>query len=171
MQQQTKTLFIIAGVIVLVLIGYVWYSSTKVPSSALPKTDTATKTTTEVKPRSDVTVKQAEVSDIGSSFKLPAGFPATIPVEQKSITESYSAYYQTHKATQYTISYGSFKTVAEKWDEYNNFMTQNGYTIPKETSIKSKGLISGTKGKENLSVVIITQNQKTVVHLTLLKQD
>ncbi len=170
MQQQTKTLLIIAGVIVIVLAGYVWYSNSKIETIvdwAQPNPPTAT----DLKPRSDVSVKQAETNDIGSSFKLPAGFPTTIPVEQKSITESYSAYYQANKATQYTVSYESLKSVSEKWDEYNTFMTQNGYTIPKETSIKSKGLISGTKDKDNLSVVIVTQNNKTVVHLTLLKQD
>ncbi|MFZ2048724.1 MAG: hypothetical protein WAV25_00240 [Minisyncoccia bacterium] len=169
MQQQTKTLLIIAGIIVLVLVGYVWYSSTNKSGATLPNTSTTAKTE-EVKPRSDVTVKQAEVTDTGKSLKLPAGFPTTIPVETMNVTESYSAFYQTHNSTQYTVTYTSTATIASKWDEYEAFMSKNGYTINKATSIKSKGIISGTKTGESLLVVINAQGGKTLVHITLLKQ-
>lgn len=172
MPQQTKTLLIIAGVIVLVLIGYVWYSNSKIETivDLANPTNTTNQTAADLKPRSDVTVKQAEATDIGKSLKLPTGFPSIIPVETMNVTESYSAFYQTHNSTQYTVTYTSTATIATKWDEYEAFMTKNGYTINKTTSIKSKGIVSGTKTGESLLVVINAQEGKTIVHITLLKQ-
>ena len=170
MQQQTKTLFATAVVIIILVLVSVWFMGRSKNPYTTPQATTTSDNTTEVKPRSDVVVKQAEPTDTGKSLKLPAGFPTTIPVELANITESYSAFYQTHNTTQYTVSFISSESVGAKWDQYNAYMIQSGYTINKTSTIKSKGTLLGTKTGESLTIVITTQNNKTIVNLTLLKQ-
>ena len=170
MQQQTK-IFIAAAVILVVLVfGYVWFlSRAKAPVIQSP-TASSTQTATQIKPRSDVLVNSAQPTSTGKSLQLPTGFPTTIPVELGNITESFSAFYQTHNATQYTVTFTSAETVSAKWDEYSAYMTKAGYVMNKTATNKSKGTLSGSLAKDNLLIVITTENNKTTVHLTLLQQ-
>ena len=170
MQQQTKTLFATAVVIIILVLVSVWFMGRSKNPYTTPQATTTADNTTEVKPRSDVVVKQAEPTDTGKSLKLPAGFPTTIPVEPTNITESFSAFYQTHNTTQYTVGYTSSESVATKWDQYSAYMTQAGYTFLKDGTSNSRGTLLGTKDKDKLSIVITTKDNKTLVQITLLRQ-
>lgn len=168
MQQQTKILFASAVVVILLLGTYLLFSNKLSVKPAVVPANTAT--TTDLKPQSGVTLKQSESTAAGNALKLPTGFPTTIPVELKTVTESYSAYYEKQKFTQYTVSYTSELTVGEKWDEYDAYMINAGYNILKTETVKARGVLSGMKDQDNLSIVIVKENNKTTVHLTLLKQ-
>ena len=170
MQQQTKIFIAAAVILVVLVVGYVWFlGSTKTQNNQTQNTQT-TQVVQQAQPRSDVVVNSAQPTSTGKSLQLPAGFPTTIPVELANVTESFSAFYQTHNATQYTVTFTSAETISAKWDEYNAYMTKAGYVMNKTATNKSKGTLSGILAKDNLLVVITTENNKTTVHLTLLKQ-
>jgi hypothetical protein len=112
-----------------------------------------------------VLVTQANIRDSG--LKVPAGFPASIPIEQANVTESYRAVYTEHNAVQYSVSYTSVKSKDALWDMYNSYLKSEGYLAEQGTS-KSQGQHIATKDGDTMSIVISTRGGSSLVQLSLL---
>ena len=112
-----------------------------------------------------VQVTKTDISKSGSM--LPEGFPKDIPVEMANIKDSYRAYYEKVKATQYTVSYISKQSRDTLWKTYSDFMNGKQYTVDQSSS-RSLGQISGVKGDDSMSVVITSSGGVTLVQIVYL---
>ena len=98
----------------------------------------------------------------------PAGLPTGLPLETENITESVTTSYPDQGATQLSVSYLSSKTVAQKYQEYKDYMTQAGYELSEGDSSAPVRALFGTNVDADLSVVISSQGAETLVQLAYL---
>lgn len=112
-----------------------------------------------------VQVTKTDTSKSGS--KLPEGFPEDIPVEAANIKDSYRAFYEKVRATQYTVSYISKLSKDALWKTYSDYMNSENYTVD-PTSSRSLGQISGVKGDDSMAVVITANSGVTLVQIVYL---
>lgn len=101
-----------------------------------------------------VIVRTTDLSQQEAALRLPAGFPAGIPVEAASITESIASDYAARGMTQYTVSYISAKGPAELFAEYERYMKGEGYQFGERGIDAETGSLYGTKDNDDLSVVV-----------------
>lgn len=155
-----KTIAATMLVLVLILGGYTWvkYEGKFVRDSL------------ESQKGNDVIVDQTKRNS-DNKLGIPDNFPREIPIEAGNIIESYRVAYSGRGALQYTLSYHSEKTKSEKWDEYSDFMRQNGYTINAESSNRGEGTIAGVKNRNMLIVRIVNENDRTIVRINLIEQE
>jgi hypothetical protein len=154
--------------------GYIWYKERS--HTPTPAVSNGTQTTTTGTAAKDVTVVNALATSGGNSSastttsKLPPGFPAGIPVEQATLTESYKANYASNGVTQYSVAYTSAKTKDALWKIYTDYATSAGFTVSASAN-KAKGLFSATKANNQLSVVISTPTASgSFVQLTYIEK-
>ena len=145
-------------VFVLIVLGG-WLYFRESGSSPKPTEQTVTTVTNGVQ------VTKTDISKSGS--KLPEGFPEDIPVEAANIKDSYRAYYEKVKATQYTVSYVSKLSKDTLWKTYSDFMNGEDFKVD-PTSSRSIGQISGVKGDDSMSVVITANAGVTLVQIVYL---
>ena len=150
--------FVPIVIIVLIIIGGALFMREKKETPSVGKT-------LELSGNIAVTVTKTDILKTGS--RLPEGFPKEIPVESINIKDSYRAYYEKVRATQYTVSYTSERTKGDLWKTYSDYMVGEQYVVSAASS-KSSGQISGTKGDDSLSVIITTQNSVTLVQIVYL---
>ncbi len=112
-----------------------------------------------------VQVTKTDIAKTGS--RLPTGFPKEIPVEEANIKDSYRAYYEKVKATQYTVSYISKSSKDSLWKVYSDFMNSKKYAVDPSSS-RSLGQISGVNGDDSMSVVITANSGVTLVQIVYL---
>lgn len=105
---------------------------------------------------------------VNGVLPIPAGFPVGIPLEKSGITESATTRYPSENAQQLSVSYQSSKTIAEKYAEYKNYMSQAGYDVAEENANAPTRAIFGTKADANLSVVVSSSGGGTLVQLSYL---
>lgn len=119
----------------------------------------------ETKPL-DVVVEHTQ--RVNGALPVPPNFPADIPVEKTDIIESATTEYPTLDAKQLSLNYMTSKTVAQKLAEYKDYMTKAGYTLTEGDPSSPVKALFGTKEDANLSVVISSQNGKTLVQVAYL---
>lgn len=160
-QNSHKTLIysIIALVILLVVVVFLATISKKSPNGKIDKPEVT---------KENVVVSKVDLNSASGKDKLPQGFPTFIPVETSDAFESYSASYPERKLTQYTVSYKTSKSVADKYDEYLSFMTKNGFTFTRDGQNKVAGTLYGTKNGDDLLVVVSKSDDKTSVQISYL---
>lgn len=107
---------------------------------------------------------------VNGRLPAPEGLPASLPVEIDSIIESATTRYPEQGALQLSLSYASSKTVADKYAEYKNYMADAGYDITESDAKATPRAIFGVSSEANLSVVISTQEGRTLVQLSYLKK-
>jgi hypothetical protein len=158
MRIDPKVVLAIVAVLALVLLGYWAYKQFVAPSSD------ATMEAGEFMP-----VKIGENTPVAG--RLPAGFPAEIPVEIEGVTEAYARTYPERGVTQYTVVYKSASSLTEKFSEYESYMESAGYISAEDGSNMSSNFLSGTKDNDDLSVVLSIDGESTVVNLTYLDRE
>lgn len=102
--------------------------------------------------------------------KLPPGMPKDIPVEITSARESYSADYPDLKYTLSTYSYYTTKSRLEMYNAYQSYMKSAGYTFYDGGDNKAETSLSGFKGNEELQILVLTWEGKTLVHINYKKK-
>ena len=112
-----------------------------------------------------VQVTKTDTSKSGSM--LPAGFPKDIPVEEANIKDSYKAYYEKVKATQYTVSYVSKLSKDTLWKAYSDCMDSDTDSVD-SSSCRSVRQIAGVMGDDSMSVVITANAGVTLVQIVYL---
>lgn len=150
--------FVPIVIIVLVIIGGALFMR---QSKETPFIEETAKTNT------NTTVKVTKTDILKTGSRLPEGFPKEIPVESISIKDSYRAYYEKVKATQYTVSYTSERTKNDLWKTYSDYMEAESYIVSPASS-KTTGQISGTKGDDSLSVIVTNHNNVSLVQIVYL---
>ena len=116
-----------------------------------------------------VVVKSPDMQGGGdNSQKIPEGFPVFIPLETEDIVESYSMNYPDRKITQHTVNYRSSKTQDQKYKEYLDFMTKNGFTFGPEGKNTKTGTLYAAKNGNDLLVVTTQVGQKTLVQIAYI---
>jgi len=118
---------------------------------------------------SEVQVTKVDVSSESES-KLPENFPAGVPVEEGSVTESYTALYTKHNVVQYSVNYSTQRDKRQVWDEYVNYLNANGYRVVESDTNFNKGVLLGVNGTKSLNVVIYNLNQELQVALNYLSK-
>lgn len=106
--------------------------------------------------------------------RLPAGFPADIPVELEGIVESYARTYPSNDMVQYTVSYHSAESMDVKYEEYDNFMTEASYGFSEDGKDQEHGYLYGTRENDDLSVtvsVISETDAETLVQVTYIDRE
>ena len=117
--------------------------------------------------KSPIEYKHVDLSKASTpEEKLPQGFPSFIPIENTDVVESYSGQNQDPPLTQYTLTYRSTRTVTQKFNEYLNYLTNNGYTFAEGGRDSRNGYLSATKENDTLSVVVSRLGDKTLVQLS-----
>ena len=148
----TKT--ILSLVVLLAVAGGLYY--------LLSGSSTNTGPMTEVQyTEENVKVSQVDLSSSGS--KTPAGFPASIPIEQAGITDSYKATYEDYGMTQHTVNYTSSKTRDALWKQYTDYFSANGYILDTNSSRKETGVMRGVKGKTEINVIMVVSEGKSYI--------
>ncbi|MDB5194632.1 MAG: hypothetical protein JWN50_646 [Parcubacteria group bacterium] len=166
--KETRVILPALLLVLIIVGGYYWYASRN--SGSQPAVvSTATTTPTATGPAAGVEVAKTDLTP-GVLTKLPAGFPASIPVEQATITESYKAVYTEHGVTQYTVTYTSTKTKDALWKIYTDFGTAQGYKINATSTDKTKGVLDLQKGNNELNAVITAQGGSTLVQLNYVER-
>ncbi len=160
--QWVKILFALVAV---GLVFLVWFGLKKIFVKPAP-IDVAT--TTPRTNNGNISVTKTDVAQNGGS-KLPQGFPASIPVENLTIKDSYKAVYSNLSVTAYTVSYTSQKSRDDLWTTYDNYMNSTGYVIDRDSS-KSAGQISGTKDNNTLSVFVSAHNGISLVQISYVSR-
>jgi len=159
---------ILPALLLVLIIGavYYWYASRSSAPAPAQNTQAAT-STAAVAPNVDVQqVNLAQATSAAS--KLPAGFPASIPVETAGIKESYKAVYTDHNVTQYTVSYSTAKSKDTLWRIYTDFGTANAFTVNASSTSRAQGVLDLRKGKDELNVVISSAGSGSLVQMTYL---
>ena len=100
--------------------------------------------------------------------KVPSGMPSDIPLELANVIESYTMTRDDKAAVQYTLSYKSSKTKAQKYAEYLDFMTKSDYAFGTSGKNEATGTLSGEKNNDALTVVVSNQGEYTLVQLSYL---
>lgn len=114
-------------------------------------------------------IKVEKVPIVDGFSSLPVGFPADIPTESFAILEGATTYHLNGLAKQFSVSYLSAKTMAEKYAEYKNYMTRVGYTVTEEGDTASRvRALFGEKDGNKLSVVISQSRGETLVQVAYL---
>ena len=161
--EQSPNVKIISAVIIIILIlglSYVLYTNYKPAVERSPMSDN-TKDTSEV-----VMVENTPM--VNGVLSAPTGFPQEIPLESGAIIESATTKYPGGIATQLSASYKSSKTLAQKYTEYKNYMTAAGYQITESGNGSTLKAIFGTDSNVNLSVVISSSIDGTLVQISYL---
>jgi hypothetical protein len=112
-----------------------------------------------------VTVRNTPMVD--GTLPVPPLFPEEIPLENTLILESATTYHPGDEFTQLSVSYRSLKTVAEKYEEYKDYMNQAGYNLTEYSASEIKTLF-GIKSDASLSINIKNVDGKTLVELSYL---
>src|SRR3989344_4707394 len=159
--QSSNTKVILAAVIILVVlgVGYVWFGN-RVPGGVGQESsgngDQETMVVVENTPM------------VNGILDVPKGFPQDIPVETSGILESSTTHYPEQNAQQWSVSYQSSKTVAQKYTEYKTYLTQAGYNLTEGDINSPVRTIFATKGGTNLSVAISSAEGGALVQLSYL---
>ncbi|TAL49358.1 hypothetical protein EPN83_01255 [Patescibacteria group bacterium] len=130
--------------------------------------------TTQKQPSFPVTKENVSIQNINlataktEAERLPAGFPSNIPVETKDAFESYRMDYNDRGVTQYTVSYKTAKSPAEKFKEYADFMIKDGFSFGTDGKNEKEGILYGTKSENSLLILIKSVEGKTYVQLSYL---
>lgn len=150
-----KDAIIILLVVVILGFGYILYSSRN--TTLVPTNSTMMNTA--------VSTQSLDAGATIATSQIPDGFPSTIPVETGSVIQSYKALYKEQNATQYVVSFTTTKSQTTEWNLYNSYLAQAGYTLSKTGTSKTAGIVSGTNGKDNLSVLVSTSGKETNVQI------
>lgn len=163
-QSQNINTKIISAIVVILLVlgvGYILLGKDRVPEGINQQVPVGNGNKKPV-----VVVENSPM--VNGMLSVPAGFPQDVPLEKGSVLESTTIHYPEQNAEQLHVSYQSSRTVAQKFAEYRDYMTTSGYKVTESGSSTSGGVISGTKGGTNLSVVINSSEGGTLVKLSYL---
>lgn len=100
--------------------------------------------------------------------KIPPGFPPFIKVETMDVYVSYRANFIDRSVMQYAISYTTDVPRAQKYREYLDLMTRNGFTFPDGGQNETTGTLQATKDNDDLIVVVSDKDNKTSVQITYI---
>lgn len=163
-RSNNKTIAIVIAVVVIILIGYLILKGGGTEPMVENTPQTVSTDTLE-----NVIVQPANVAGATSEAeKLPSGMPNGIPVETENIWESYSMTYPSRNLVQYSVSFYSSASLAEKFAEYDQYMTAAGYEFGRDGKSEANGILYGVKDGDDLSVYLTTQDGRTSVQLTYL---
>lgn len=119
-----------------------------------------------IRTKENVVVKSTDIKAVtNESDKLPQGFPTFIPVETKRTTESYAMNFPDRKLTQYTVNYTTDKTLDQKYKEYTDFMSVNGFVVKPSTDTVSTKTLFASKGNDDLLIVLSAVGKDTTVQI------
>jgi hypothetical protein len=164
-QEQNKSsknvLTIIVVVVILIAVAYLMMGNTAqkpATNSNQPSTNNSQVT------KEAITYKAV---DLSSGSKLPQGFPSSIPVESKTIVAADTKVYtdRTPNVVLQTVNYNSSKTVLEKYNEYLDYMTKNGYSFGTNGKDSKNHTLYGMNGTNSLLVVVSSSGGQTLVQL------
>ena len=178
LQQPSKSshsiILIVALFIILLIIAFAMSAmpkkqtqiveDTQQPSSQTPSTPAPQKQVT-------VDVQKVDLSTKTGAARLPQGFPTDIPVDASNAVDSYTANYPAQKATQYSVSYLTAKSIKDTYNEYLTYMTKTGYVLRPDGKDLAHGFLYGTYQNNDLSIVITTKDTKTSVQITYLRRN
>lgn len=99
--------------------------------------------------------------------ELVSQFPSALILDKTAVvSDSYSINYST-TTNQYTAEYNSSSTVTALYNDYQSYLSKNGWTIIGSlTTHPTFDAISAAKGTDQLQVVISTQNKGSHVTIT-----
>ncbi|PJA33134.1 MAG: hypothetical protein CO185_00380 [Candidatus Zambryskibacteria bacterium CG_4_9_14_3_um_filter_42_15] len=158
--QKSKTVTLVIVILVVLGAAYVLFNNYRLGQNGLPLSDSEND--------GAATVVVENTPAINGVLPAPAGLPSDVPVEEGDVTESATSRYPDQNAEQLSVSYLSFKTVAQKYAEYKTYMAKAGYDISEGDASSPIRAIFGTKADANLSVVISISGDKTLVQLAYL---
>ena len=150
-----RDVIIILLVVVILGFGYILYSSRN--TTLVPAGGTMMNTA--------VSTQSLDAGATVALSQIPDGFPSTIPIETGAAIQAYKSFYKEQNATQYVVSCTTTKSQTTEWNLYNSYLVQAGYTLSKTGTSKTAGVVSGTDGKDNLSVLISTAGKETNVQI------
>lgn len=154
---------IIPALLALLLLvgGYFWFTA-RDGADAIP--DDIQYTPSEGVETEMINLNQA------SGARLPAGFPEWLGVELPNLKESYKQTYHEQGVTLYTASFTSEKSVALLWDDYRRYLGDQEYVVDPGASDRSKGALRGTKGNNEVVVVISSRDGGSYVQLNYIER-
>ncbi|MEO5635416.1 MAG: hypothetical protein ABIS26_02175 [Candidatus Paceibacterota bacterium] len=166
---QSKTIvsvLIFLILLILVIVGVIWYLKHPKENIVSNNPSPLTAETVEMKSTDLFTAKT-------DADKLPVGFPASIPVETKTVLVSNSKTYtdRSSPVTIYDVEYNTDKSASVKYTEYLNYMTKAGYVFSSKDILSPDGKdeknhsLYATLGNNSLLVNISDLSGKTVVQL------
>jgi hypothetical protein len=115
-----------------------------------------------------VRVEKIDIGNSSDTEKLPAGFPADIPVEFNNITDSQTLDYTDKKAKLYSITYVSARQFEELYAEYNRFFATNKYFVRTKTKTADRILFEAMQPEGSLTIIITPQSGKMMVQIAYL---
>ena len=104
---------------------------------------------------------------VNGALPPPSGFPLDIPVEG-NITDSLTTTISGYKAKQLSLAYRTTGAVADKYEEYKNYLKNAGYQVQEGASSAPVKAIYGTKTGINISIVISNGGTDTLVQVAYL---
>lgn len=150
----------IAGLAVLIIVIYFVASGRQGAAPGTEKTGRESKETSETK---EFAVTKKEVP----ANEAPSGFPSEVPIEAGAkITQNYEAD-TTDGRHQATRTFESSRTVAQNYQTYLNFLTQNGWEVTNKLQTDNLASVFGKKDDAELSATISKNSISGVVSVEL----
>ena len=99
--------------------------------------------------------------------KIPEGFPSDIPFESLYVTESYKADYGDGMGYLYGFTYQTNSSVADKYTDYKDYMTDRGYQIiTDDNQGEAMKVLEGYNDRDTLLVIMSKQEVLTQVQIS-----
>jgi len=162
--QSSKVNYVYVIIFLLIVLGLIFAfapSFNKNKKTTGPSVD-------EKAPDENVVVTKVDLKNTTGQDKIPQGFPLYIPLETNDAYESYTMDYKERNLTQYSVSYQTSATVSQKYKEYLDVMTKNGFEFAKDGKNEATGFLLGSKNNDDLTVVISRSGEKTSVQISYL---
>ena len=165
----SKNIIIIVVILGLLLVGvFLWQSGNK-GIQPTPSADIVQKVKQiSTEPVEKVVVETVDVSAAKTEAdKIADGFPPNIPIETQGIISSDSKSYTDRPIpiTLYNVTYSTTKSASDKYIEYLNYMTKNGYDFGTTGKNEKSNSLYGTKEGKTLLIIASTVGGKTTVQI------